>query len=125
MTGWQARVANRFSCSLDFAGPIDSLSPDLNITLYRLLQECLTNTVRHSRARVIAVRLQVDATDVQLTVAESDVPPGSASGSAGGTGLDGMRERVAAQGGELQILWQPTGGMLLTASMPNGVADAP
>jgi len=35
-----------------------------------------------------------------------------------------MRERVEAQGGELQLLWQPLGGMLLTASMPNGVADA-
>jgi signal transduction histidine kinase len=48
---------------------------------------------------------------------------GSVPEGGGGTGLDGMRERVAAQGGELQLLWQPTGGMLLTAWMPMGVVD--
>jgi two-component system, NarL family, sensor histidine kinase UhpB len=121
VAGWQARVADRFSCTLEFTGPIDSLSPELNLTLYRLIQECLTNAVRHSRARIIAISLQVDAGSVQLRVAESAVAPGAAADPAGGTGLDGMRERVAAQGGELQVIWQPAGGMLLTASMPVGV----
>jgi len=124
VTGWQARVADRFSCSLQFEGPVDTLSPQFNITLYRLIQECLTNAVRHSRARVIAILVQVDAARVQLRVAETEVAAGTVPDASGGTGLDGMRERVAAQGGELQLLWQPTGGMLLTAWMPNGVADA-
>jgi two-component system sensor histidine kinase UhpB len=124
VTGWQARMADRFSCSLQFEGPVDTLSPPLNITLYRLIQECLTNAVRHSRARVIAIRVQVDADRVQLRVGESEVATGTVPDASGGSGLDGMRERVAAQGGELQLLWQPTGGMLLTAWMPNGVADA-
>jgi two-component system sensor histidine kinase UhpB len=123
VSGWQARVADRFSCSLEFEGPTDSLSPELNITLYRLLQECLTNAVRHSRARAIAIRVQVAAREVHLRVCESDVPPGMAPEAVGGTGLDGMRERVAAQGGELQLVWQPSGGMLLTASMPSGADD--
>ncbi|MGC1458579.1 MAG: histidine kinase [Steroidobacteraceae bacterium] len=122
VSGWQARMADRFSCSLEFEGP-DTLSPELNITLYRLLQECLTNAVRHSRAKRIAIRVQVTDEQVQLRVGESEVTPGTVPEGAGGTGLDGMRERVAAQGGELQLLWQPTGGMLLTAWMPRGVAD--
>jgi len=120
VSGWQARMADRFSCSLDFEGPLDELTPELNITLYRLLQECLTNAVRHSRARVIAIRFEVDAARVRLRVTESGVPPGTPPDTAGGSGLAGMRERVEAQGGELQILWDPTGGMLLTASMPVG-----
>ena len=120
---WQVRVADRFICTLDFEGPIDSLSPQLNITLYRLIQECLTNAVRHSRARAIAIRIQVAAGQVQVRVSESDVPPGTVPDGTAGTGLDGMRERVEAQGGELRLLWQPTGGMLLTASMPVGVSD--
>jgi two-component system sensor histidine kinase UhpB len=123
VTGWQARMADRFSCSLEFEGPVDTLSPELNITLYRLIQECLTNAVRHSRARRIAIRIQVTADQVQLRVGESEVTPGSVAEGGGGTWLDGMRERVAAQGGELQLLWQPAGGMLLTAWMPKGVAD--
>jgi len=123
VSGWQARVADRFGCALTFDGPIDSLSPELNITLYRLIQECLTNAVRHSLARVIALRIEVADRQVRLRVEESEVGPGPAPDGAGGAGLDGMRERVAAQGGELQLLWQPTGGMLLTAWMPNGVED--
>lgn len=123
VSGWQARLADRFSCSLEFEGPLDALSPDLNITLYRLIQECLTNAVRHSRARRIAIRVEVSARQVQLRVEESEVTPGITVEASGGTGLDGMRERVAAQGGELQLLWQPSGGMLLTAWMPMGAAD--
>ena len=134
VNGWQERMADRFSCSLQFDGPIDSLSPELNITLYRLIQECLTNAVRHSRARVIAIRLGVAVARVELGVTESDVPPEVQSGmtaglacavapdTTGGSGLDGMRERVEAQGGELQLLWRPTGGMELTAWMPRGAA---
>jgi signal transduction histidine kinase len=128
VSGWQVRVAERFRCSLQFAGPVDTLAPQLNITLYRLVQECLTNAVRHSRARAIAILVQVDAGRVQLRVAETEIAPGGGapegSGDTGGTGLDGMRERVAAQGGELRLSWQPTGGMLLTAWMPNGEVDA-
>jgi two-component system sensor histidine kinase UhpB len=123
VAGWQARVANRFRCTLDFAGPVDSLSPELNITIYRLLQECLTNAVRYSRAQLIAIRIEVAALKVSLRVAESEVAPGAVPDGTGGTGLDGMRERVEAQGGELQLLWQPAGGMLLTVTMPQGVDD--
>ncbi|HEV2703502.1 MAG TPA: histidine kinase [Steroidobacteraceae bacterium] len=121
--GWQVRVAERLTCSLAFQGPVDTLSPQLNITLYRLIQECLTNAVRHSRARCIGIEVKVTDAQVQLRVAESVVRPGTRAEGGGGTGLDGMRERVAAQGGELQLLWQPTGGMLLTAWMPRGAAD--
>jgi signal transduction histidine kinase len=124
VSGWQARMAGRFSCTLAFEGPVDTLSPQLNITLYRLIQECLTNAVRYSRARAIGIRFKADAERIQLQVAESDVLPGTAPDSAGGTGLDGMRERVAAQGGDLQIDWQPSGGMLLSASMPLATGDA-
>ncbi|HTY92611.1 MAG TPA: histidine kinase [Steroidobacteraceae bacterium] len=118
--GWQARVADRFRCLLAFEGPVDSLSPDLNIAVYRLVQECLTNAVRHSRARVIDIRIEVRAGRVLLSVLESDVAPGTTDEGPGGTGLDGMRERVEALGGTLQLRWQPEGGMQLTASMPVG-----
>ena len=50
VNGWQARVADRFHCSLHIRGNIDVLPPDLNITVYRLIQECLTNAVRHAHA---------------------------------------------------------------------------
>ena len=120
VAGWQARVAGRFSCTIEFSGAIDTLSSELNLTVYRLIQECLTNAVRHSRARRLLIRVEVTDGRVQLRVAESDVPSGTMADPGRGSGLDGMRERVAAQGGELQLLWQSEGGMLLSAWMPKG-----
>jgi signal transduction histidine kinase len=122
--GWQARLAGRFSCTLALSGPINSLSPDLNITLYRLIQECLTNAVRHSRARSVSIQVQVDEADARRTprvavrVREFDVAPEAGQVCTSGTGLLGMRERVAAHGGQLEIELSDSGGMSLTAWMP-------
>ncbi len=125
VNGWQARVADRFSCALAIEGPVDRLSADLNITIYRLIQECLTNAVRHSRARAISIHLAVQGTEadgasgrVTIRVRERDVAPDGPPSSPKGMGLLGMRERVEAQGGELRIAALEPGGMSLEAWMP-------
>jgi two-component system, NarL family, sensor histidine kinase UhpB len=118
VNGWQARVAERFQCSLQIRGNVDVLAPDLNITLYRLIQECLTNAVRHSRARMIAMRLSVEAGRVLVEVSESQMSGNGAAVGARGAGLLGMRERVEAQGGALTIEFDPAGGLSLHAWMP-------
>ncbi len=107
---WRTRVPERFRCKLTTEGPLEALSPELNITLYRLVQECLTNAVRHSNARLIAMHLAVEAADqpgrvprVWLRVEESDSLAVVAPRAPDGTGLMGMRERVEAHGGEFRI----------------------
>ena len=125
VNGWQTRVADKFRCALKVAGPVNSLPADLNITVYRLIQECLTNAVRYSRARAITIQLTVEtgqATDgpqrVSLSVQESEVSAEGATVSANGSGLLGMRERVEAHGGELRVEMETSGGMSLYAWMP-------
>jgi two-component system sensor histidine kinase UhpB len=125
VNGWQARVADRFHCSLTIRGEVDILAPDLNITVYRLIQECLTNAVRHSRARMIAIRLGLEersaspaACRVLLDVTESQMAANATAVGASGLGLLGMRERVEAHGGELTIDFDPAGGLSLHAWMP-------
>jgi two-component system, NarL family, sensor histidine kinase UhpB len=118
VNGWQARVADRFHCSLSIRGNVDVLAPDLNITVYRLIQECLTNAVRHSRARMIALRLSIEVGRVLVDVTESQLTQNAAAVGASGAGLLGMRERVAAQGGALTIDFDPAGGLSLHAWMP-------
>jgi signal transduction histidine kinase len=136
VNGWQARVADRFHCSLSIRGDVDILAPDLNITVYRLIQECLTNAVRHSRARMIAIRLALeegsassgacrvllDVTESQMatnaTAVGAEAPQASSDNPASGAGLLGMRERVEAHGGELTIDFDPAGGLSLHARMP-------
>jgi two-component system, NarL family, sensor histidine kinase UhpB len=123
VNGWQARVADRMQCSLSIRGNVDVLTPDLNITVYRLIQECLTNAVRHSKARSMAIDLSLmeDAgacLRVVLDVTESALAEGGVVVSANGAGLLGMRERVEAHGGELAIDISPAGGLSLHAWMP-------
>jgi two-component system, NarL family, sensor histidine kinase UhpB len=107
VNGWQVRLAERFQCSLEIDGNVDSLASDLNVTLYRLIQECLTNAVKHSRARKIHFRLSLEESRVMLEVTESDSTGQAAATRASGSGLLGMRERVEAHGGELTLELDP------------------
>jgi two-component system, NarL family, sensor histidine kinase UhpB len=125
VNGWQARVADRFHCSLVIQGDVDVLAPELNITVYRLIQECLTNAVRHSRARMIAIKLSLEeksassgARRVLLDVTESEMTENATAVGTSGAGLLGMRERVEAHGGQLTTDFDPTGGLALHAWMP-------
>jgi signal transduction histidine kinase len=125
VNGWQGRVADKFRCTLRFSGPVNSLPADLNITVYRLIQECLTNAVRYSRARAIAIHLIVEtqaAADVPrrvaLSVQESELTSEGALVGASGSGLLGMRERVESHGGELRVEIGRSGGLSLEAWMP-------
>ena len=116
VNGWQVRVADRFRCSLEITGDVDSLASDLNMTLYRLIQECLSNAVKHSRARKIHFRLALQENRVMLEVTESQATGDAAQVKASGTGLLGMRERVQAHGGELTLDLNPA--LSLRAWMP-------
>lgn len=119
VNGWQVRVADRFACVLQIEGNVDSLPSDLNMTVYRLIQECLTNAVKHSRARKIQLRLSLQGGRVLLAVTESETTGNAASVAASGSGLLGMRERVEAHGGELNLSFEPHGGLSLRAWMPH------
>jgi signal transduction histidine kinase len=92
------------------------LPPGLDLTAYRLVQEALTNTLRHARATRAAICLQYR--DGALTVAVRDDGGGPAPDAAPGTGLLGMRERVAVYGGHLFAGSGPDGGYELRAELP-------
>jgi signal transduction histidine kinase len=120
-SGWELRLAETFHCSYQFEGAVNALPADVTVTIYRLVQECLTNLVRHSRARSVAVRVAADTAGarpaVQVEVRELDAPPGPTASWSWGTGLLGMRERVAAHGGNFTI--EPgEHGMVLRAWLP-------
>jgi len=129
ISSWESRVAERFSCSLAMGEALDGLSPELNITIYRLVQECLTNAVRHSRARDVAIRLTAETTataelppHVWLRVWENGLEGSTRAPMPDGMGLLGMRERVEAQGGELIIARPTSDRLLIEAWMPFAAA---
>ena len=100
--------------------------PDgVELSVYRIVEEALTNVLRHTRASAVAVRLRYGADTLEVRVDDDGEPrrPGDADpGRAGGHGILGMRERVAALGGELTADVRPGGGFRVEASVPAGAA---
>ena len=73
------------------------------LTAYRIVQEALTNTLRHAAARRASVTIVYSDTQVRVRVADDGTAPGGAAADGRrGHGIDGMRERAALHGGTLR-----------------------
>ena len=94
----------------------DGLSPLLQATLYRVLQEALTNVARHAGARSVSVQLVRGASSVELRV--QDDGAGFEPGNSGRLGLRGMRERAALLGGSIKVESHRGAGTTITAHIP-------
>src|SRR5204862_6845254 len=92
------------------------LPAGLDLTAYRLVQEGLTNALKHARAERAEVVVRYDDGHVEVSV--SDDGRGGGDGDKGGHGLVGMRERVSVYGGELEAGPRPEGGYRLRARPP-------
>jgi signal transduction histidine kinase len=94
------------------------LPAGLDLTAYRLVQEGLTNALKHARAQHAEVLVHYRDGHVELTV--SDDGRGAGGRDGGGHGLVGMRERMTVYGGELEAGPRPEGGYRLRARLPVG-----
>jgi signal transduction histidine kinase len=92
------------------------LAPGVDLSAYRIVQEALTNTIKHAQASSADVHVRYAGDRVELLVADDGVGP--RNGSNGGHGLVGMRERVSLYGGELEAAARPGGGFLVRATLP-------
>jgi signal transduction histidine kinase len=95
------------------------LPPELGLAAYRVVQESLTNVVRHAAAKRVWIRLDWAADQLGVEVRDDGRGPSGVNGDGGGHGITGMRERVAAVGGALHTGPGPGGsGFLVTATLP-------
>jgi signal transduction histidine kinase len=94
----------------------EPLPPLVQTTVYRVLQEALTNVARHAGARSVNVRLVRDETMVELRV--QDDGTGFEPGEGRRLGLRGMRERAALIGGSVEVESQVDVGTLITGRFP-------
>jgi len=109
--------AHRIAVTVQTEGlDADGLSPLLQATVYRVLQEALTNVARHAGARSVSVRLVRGADSVELRV--QDDGAGFKPGNSGRLGLRGMRERAALLGGSVRVDSHPGAGTTITARIP-------
>jgi signal transduction histidine kinase len=92
-------------------------SPEVSRALYRMLQEALTNISKYAQATVVEIQLRTIGETIQLTVTDNGKGFDPAH-QAGGFGLQGMRERVAALDGHLRIESAPGRGCQIQVELP-------
>lgn len=107
------------------AGTIESLPPDVAIAVFRIVQEALTNVVRHARATRARLHLSVDGDVLRVEISDDgqgvdDVPAKIDRG----TGMWGMRQRALLAGGDLRVESARGRGTRLVLTLPlNGKAQ--
>ncbi|MDQ8702483.1 histidine kinase [Streptomyces sp. LHD-70] len=98
-------------------GRESALAPGADLAAFRIVQEALTNVVRHSGSRRASVRVRHTEAAVELTV-DDDGPATRTDAGGSGNGLAGMRERAAALGGTIEAGPRPDGGFRVRAVLP-------
>jgi signal transduction histidine kinase len=111
----QAREAG-LPTELSVEGEAANLPQSIDLTAYRLVQEGLTNALKHAEATRAEVLVRYSPDAVELVVQDNGT--GTGNGDGGGQGLVGMRERVSVCGGELHTGPRPGGGFELRARLP-------
>jgi len=101
---------------LEVDGERRSLPQPLELSAYRIVQEALTNTLKHAGPARACVRVRYRPDEVELEVRDDGT--GTEAGGGSGHGLVGMRERVRMLGGELEAGPRAQGGFLVRARLP-------
>jgi signal transduction histidine kinase len=105
------------------SGSPDKLPASLEVSAYRILQEALTNVLKHSDAGRVSVAVRAEPAGLTIEVVDDGAATSGNSASSGGHGLIGMRERVALHRGSLLAGPLPTGGYRVLATFPlDGIA---
>ncbi len=102
---------------LSVTGDVDDLPPGRGLASYRVVQEALTNALKHAPGAPVSVRIARSAAGVDIEVESASLPGAPDTGS-GGHGLIGMRERVALYEGRFDAGPMPDGGFLVRAWFP-------
>ncbi|WTW95998.1 histidine kinase [Streptomycetaceae bacterium NBC_01309] len=105
-------------------GPTDELPPAVGLAAYRIVQEALSNALKHAPGAAVHVSVTAEHDELRITVRNerplaaaptSDIP---GPGSGGGHGLPGMRERATSLGGTFTAAPEPDGGFAVHATLP-------
>jgi two-component system sensor histidine kinase UhpB len=94
------------------------LAADVELAIYRVAQECLTNAARHAGATRTEIQLEAAAEGVTLRVSDDGIGMRNGSDANGGSGLRGMRERALYAHGTLAIGRSPSGGVEVRLVVP-------
>jgi signal transduction histidine kinase len=105
---------------LDVIGEPEPLPGGVELSVYRIVQEALTNVLRHSDPTRVTVTLSFRDSGLELEVVDDGARQSDQGDATTGHGIVGMRERVVLLGGELETGWRVGGGFRVAAWLPVG-----
>jgi signal transduction histidine kinase len=108
--------ASGLPVELEVTGAANGIPPGIDVSGYRIVQEALTNILRHAGPAVARVGVRFSPDAVEIDVVDDGRGGQAATGS--GNGLVGIRERVAVAGGEIAAGPRPDGGFAVHARLP-------
>jgi signal transduction histidine kinase len=112
-------------CDVEVEEDFDDLDPAWSIALYRIVQETLTNTVKHARAERVRISLKREPAGMRLRIIDDGVGLAQATAKPKSHGILGMRERMRQVGGTFTIAPGPSGkGTLVEAFIPSSAEGA-
>jgi len=114
---WEVK-ADSISFELQVDDAVDTLDKTIIIQVFRVIQESLTNIIRHAQATRVTINLDINPDTNTLKLYVSDNGQGCDLNRVTGFGLQGMAERVKLLGGEFELQSYPDKGMQIQALMP-------
>jgi two-component system, chemotaxis family, CheB/CheR fusion protein len=121
--GFESRTGIRVT--VDVPSDLMRLSPETEVTLFRVVQESLTNIHRYANSPTAIIRVNVDAEEMTLEIIDhgkgmevNAVAPESFSAERPGVGIQGMRERMRQLAGRLELVSVPNRGTRVIATLP-------
>lgn len=118
VAGWNARSGGKICYQLNITGDCVCLSEPLAVTLFRIVQECLTNVAKHSAATGANITLSITSDAVTLTIEDDGIAFELPFTDSAGIGLLGIRERVTALHGQLALAIAQPHGLIVEACLP-------
>ena len=116
---WNNRSKGKTNYHLTSKGDIDQLPEPLPVNIYRIVQECLTNISKHADASHAEVIINyLSKQNVQLEIIDNGISKTDSFDNTTGMGLLGIKERVAALGGEFKLIPSQTGGLTVSIHIP-------
>jgi two-component system sensor histidine kinase UhpB len=118
---WRPRLPE-VRLELNLAGELDDLEEAVKLTVYRMVQEGLNNVAKHAHAQGVMMQVERTGDLIGVTIADDGVGMDTRAPTQG-LGLIGMRERVAALAGQLEVASTPGKGLELRARIPVGALE--
>lgn len=118
---WRRHCHGKIDFNLTMVGQCSELPSPLPITVYRIVQECLSNVIKHANASRVTIAVSIDGKSITVDVTDNGMAteiPQQFPGSSAGVGLQGIKERVSAFNGSFQLNVIAPSGLAVRVSMP-------